>query len=172
MYAAGDHVLYGSHGVCRITALEDRKIDRKMVAYLVLEPLGQPGASYLVPTHNAVAMGKLSSVLSPEAMEALLSSEEIRAGEWIADGNQRKLIYRELLSGGDRVKLLQMICALYRHRETRLSEGKKFHQSDDNFLRDAEKLVCSEIGFVFGLDLSQSRTYLKEKLDVQQKDAP
>lgn len=166
MFVAGDRVIYGSHGVCRVTKLEDRKIDRKYVTYLVLEPEGQPGASYLVPTHNAAAMAKLCPILCRDALEALLASEEIRLGEWTEDGNQRKLLYRELLNGGDRVRLLQMICALYRHKEARLAEGKKFHQSDDGFLRDAEKLICSEISCVLGLDSQQAKLYLHEKLAV------
>ena len=172
MYVAGDRVLYGSHGVCRVTALEQRKIDRKMVTYLALSPEGQPGASYLVPTHNPAAMAKLSPILSREAMDALLASGEIRHSDWIEDSNQRKAVYRETLCCGDRVRLLQMICALYRHTAARLAEGKKFHQSDDGFLRDAEKLICSEISCVMELDMHQARAYLKEALDVQQKDAP
>lgn len=166
MFEAGDRVLYGSHGVCCVTALEERRIDRKLVTYLVLEPEGQAGSSYLVPTHNAVAMAKLCPILSRGELETLLTSGEIRSGGWTEDGNQRKLLYRELLSSGDRVRLLQMICALYRHKEARLAEGKKFHQSDDGFLRDAEKLVCSEISFVLGMDAQQARAYLKEKLEV------
>lgn len=166
MFVAGDRVLYGSHGVCRVSALEERKIDRKLVTYLVLEPEGQSGTSYLVPTHNAAAMAKLCPILSPDAMDELLSSNEIRHGDWIDDSNRRKQIYRELLSSGDRIKLLQMICGLYRHKEARLAEGKKFHQSDDGFLRDAEKLICSEISCVMGFDLPQAKAYLKEKLDI------
>ena len=166
MYVAGDRVLYGSHGVCRVTALEERKIDRKIVTYLALEPEGQPGASYLVPTHNAAAMAKLCPVLSREGLEDLLSSDEIRQGEWIEDGNQRKLLYRELISSGNRVKLLQMICALHRHKDARLAEGKKFHQSDEGFLRGAERLACSEIGCVLELDPQQAKAYLREKLSV------
>lgn len=164
MYVAGDRVLYGSHGVCRVTALEQRRIDKKLLTYLALEPEGQQGASYLVPTHNEAAMGKLSPVLSREELENLLASENIRSGQWVEDGNLRKTLYRELISSGDRERLLQMICALYRHKESRIAEGKKFHQTDDNFLRDAEKLICSEICFVLDLDVQQAREYLRSKL--------
>lgn len=166
MYVAGDRVLYGSHGVCRVTALEQRKVDRKILTYLALEPEGQQGASYLVPTHNEVAMAKLCPLLSCDALETLLASDIIREGEWVEDGNQRKLIYRELISGGNREKLLQMLFALYRHKEARLAEGKKFHQTDDNFLRDAEKLICGEICFVLGMEFTQAREYLREKLQA------
>ena len=166
MFEVGDRVLYGSHGVCRVTALEERKIDRKIVTYLALVPEGQPGASYLVPTLNAAAMAKLCPILSREELERLLTSDEIRHGEWTKDGNQRKLLYRELLGSGDRVRLLQMVSALYRYKETRIAEGKKFHQSDDGFLRDAEKLICSEICCVMAMDIQQARAYLREKLNV------
>lgn len=165
MYSAGDRVLYGSHGVCKVTAQEQRRIDRKLMTYLALEPEGQPGASYLVPTHNAAAMAKVCPVLTRQELDDLLDSGEIRQGEWVEDGNQRKLLYRELISSCDRVRLLQTIRSLYRHRDSRMAEGKKFHQSDEGFLRDAEKLICSEISYVMALDFPQAKAYLKEKLN-------
>ena len=105
MYCIGDQVIYGIHGVCRIVDEECRSVDRKQLNYLVLEPDGQTGARYLVPTHNAVAMGKLRKILTAEEMEALLCSDTVRSAEWIRDDNQRKQIYRDLVSGGDRVRL-------------------------------------------------------------------
>ena len=56
MYQIGDQVVYGIHGVCCVVEQEERVIDRKRVTYLVLEPVGQDGSRYLVPTHNAAAM--------------------------------------------------------------------------------------------------------------------
>lgn len=165
MYAAGDRVLYGSHGVCCVTALEERRIDRKNVTYLALQPEGQSGASYLVPTHNAAAMAKLVPLLNQQELETLLSMELLHRGSFVEDGNLRKQTYRDLLAGGDRVRLLQMICALYRHREIRAAEGKKFHQSDEAFLRDAERLICSEISWVMGMDTPTALQYLRGKLN-------
>ena len=164
MYMAGDRVLYGSHGVCRVTALEQRKIDRKELTYLALEPEGQPGSSYLVPTHNPTAMAKLCPILNRQELEDLLSSEQVRQGPWEPDGNVRKNLYRELISSGDRIRLLQTVYGLYRHRQARTAEGKKFHQSDDGFLRDAEKLLCSEISYVMEMPFDEARNYLRAKL--------
>lgn len=166
MYVAGDRVLYSSHGVCQVVALEDRKVDRKMITYLVLEPEGQPGARFLVPTHNAAAMAKVSTVLTAEGLEALLLSPHIRENVWEPVENLRKNLYREILSCGNRVRILQMIHTLYRHREARLAEGKKFHQSDDNFLRDGEKLIISEISWVLQMDANEARDYLRDKLQA------
>ena len=166
MYVAGDRVLYGSHGVCRVAALDTRRVDRKTVTYLVLEPLGQNGSSFLVPSENAAALAKLKPILSREELESLLSSDAVQAADWAEDGSRRKLQFREIMSSGDRLRILQMIFWLHKHKQARIAEGKKFHQTDDGFLRDAEKLVCSEICCVFGMDPQQGRAYLREKLNV------
>lgn len=164
MYQVGDQVVYGIHGVCRVADLEERVIDRKRVTYLALEPMGQEGSRYLVPTHNAAAMGKLRKMLTPEEMEALLRSEEVRADGWIKDENQRKQTYRELISSGDRLNLMKMVHTLYNHKQQQSAAGKKVHLCDENFLRDAEKLLAGEIAIVLGLEPDQAKKYVREQL--------
>lgn len=164
MYHVGDKVVYGVHGVCVVTDQEERVIDRKKVTYLALEPVGQGGSRYLVPTHNAVAMGKLKHMLSPEELSALLDSEEVRKDGWIKDENQRKQTYRELISSGDRAKLMQMVYTLYRHKASQAAAGRKCHLCDDNFLRDAEKLLISEASIVLNMESDQAKQYIRDKL--------
>lgn len=164
MYQIGDQVVYGIHGVCRIADQEKRVVDRKMVTYLVLEPEGQEGSRYLVPIHNQTAMGKLRPMLTPEQMKELLHSEEVRTFNWIRDENQRKNTYRELITSGDRAELLRMIYTLYNHRKTQNAAGKKIHLADDNFLRDAEKLLSSEISVVMEIPQDEARNYLRNQL--------
>lgn len=167
MYQVGDQVVYGIHGVCCVADQEERTVDRKRVTYLVLEPVGQDGSRYLVPTHNAAAMAKLRKMLSREDLERLLESEEVRADSWIRDENQRKQTYRDLISSGDRVKLMQMVCTLYKHKAARAAAGRKVHLCDDNFLRDAEKLLASEISIVMDMEFDQAKKYMKEHLNKE-----
>lgn len=164
MYQIGERVLYGMHGVCGVKAAEERVLDGKVRLFLVLEPEGQSGCQYLVPTHNAAAMAKLRPMLTITELQQLLSSEEVRNSTWISDENQRKLTYRTLITGGERTELLKMIHALYQHQAKQSEQGKKFHQCDENFLRDAEKLVCSEISAVMDLDADAARSYLRKQL--------
>lgn len=164
MYQAGDRVVYGMHGVCSVVTLEERTVDRKRITYLVLEPVGQHGSRYLVPAHNAGAMAKLRPMLTVEELKQLLASDEVRSDSWILDENQRKQTYRELIGSGDRVKLMGMVRNLYRHRETQSAAGKKVHLCDDNFLRDAERVLASEIALVMETDLESAKNYLREQL--------
>lgn len=164
MYQIGDQIVYGIHGVCNVVDEEKRMIDKKMVTYLVLEPVVQTGSRYLVPMHNKAAMAKLRKMLSQTQIQELLSSPEMHENCWIRDENQRKQTYRELISCGDWQKLLSMVNTLYLHKAEQTAAGKKCHLCDENFLRDAEKLLSNEISIVMGIPTEESRTYLKTQL--------
>lgn len=104
MYQVGELVVYGMHGVCRVVSEEERLVDKKRLNYLALEPLSNGNSRFLVPTQNAAAMAKLQPILSKEELEAMITSENVKTGEWIREENQRKQTYRELIGSGDRKK--------------------------------------------------------------------
>ncbi len=164
MLQIGSQVVYGIHGVCTIIEVEARRVDRKKVEYFVLEPNDQPGARFYVPTQNQVALSKLRPLLTKEALDDLLDSEDTHRDCWISEENLRKQKYRELINGGDRAALISMIRALQLHKESQLAAGRKFHLCDENFLRDAEKLLRSEFSHVLGMSQAEVSTYIKEKI--------
>lgn len=166
MYSIGDQVVYGMHGVCTLCAIEKRVVDRKTVEYYALEPMLQPGTRYYVPTGNPAALAKLRPVLSRQAMEALLQSDSVRQDCWISDENRRKQWYRELINSGDRTALLSMVYCLHRHKREQAAQGRKFHLCDENFLRDAQRLLQSEISVVMEMTPEQAKEYLDQQLFV------
>ncbi len=165
MFAIGELVMYGIHGVCQITDTETRTVDRKRLSYLVLEPRDNSGARFLVPTHNEAALAKLRPVISRAELEALLSSEEVRRDVWIPDENARKLRYRELITSGDRTALLQMVFSLHAHKKTAQAAGRKFHLCDENFLRDAQRLLSAEFSLVLGIAPNEVGAYVLQAAD-------
>ena len=154
VYQCGDQVLYGAHGVCSIAAIETRRIEKKMVEYYVLEPVDGAGSRFYVPTQNEAAVAKLRSVLSEQQVRQLLASHAVRQDAWIEDEGLRKQRYKELICSDDRAALVSMVRSLYRHREQQTAAGRKFHLCDENFLRDAQKLLGSE--FAIALQISES----------------
>jgi CarD family transcriptional regulator len=164
MYQPQDKVVYGIHGVCVIVGREVRRVDRKDLEYLVLEPIEQPGACYYVPAQNPAALAKLRPLLDRDALTEVLHYEEIRRDSWIRDENQRKLRYRELINSGDRAALLSMIGSLYRQKENLAAMGRKFHLCDENFLRDAEKLLHAEFSQVLGIEPGKIGEYIRHVL--------
>lgn len=164
MLQNGDWVVYGVHGVCRVVGTEKQLVNRKRTEYLVLEPMSQNESRFYLPTENPAAMAKLKAVLPAQEMEELLTSEELREDVWIQEENLRKQTYRELITSGDRTALLKMVGTLYRHRDAQTAAGRKFHQCDDNFLRDAEKLLTSEIALVLEMTPEQAQNHLRQQL--------
>ena len=165
MYQIGDHVVYGINGICQVLEKQVQQRNGQMVEYLVLSPLEQPAARYFVPTGNELAMRKLRPVMSGAELRALLSSEKIKEDGWIPDENLRKQTYRELIASGDRAALIQMIWALHRHKQAQLDAGRKFHQSDENFLRDAQKMINAEISLVLEIPADEVEEYILSSLN-------
>lgn len=166
MFQIGERVVYGFHGVCCVVDLEERVIDRKKVVYMVLEPMGQGSSRFYIPTHNAAAMSKIRHMLTKEQLEELMQSETVRSGNWIPEENLRKQLYRELISKGDREQLLRMARSIYLHKAEQAAAGKRCHLCDENFLRDAERLLTSEIAMILELDPEQAKQYLRNRLTV------
>lgn len=166
MYQPGDQVLYGIHGVCNVLDIEKRRVDRKNVEYFVLQPKEQPGARFYVPTQNQAAVAKLRKMISAEELEKLLSSADVRQNVWIADENQRKQCYRNLINGGDRTALLQMVYTLHQHKQAQIAAGKKFHLCDENFLNDAEKLLSAEFSLVLNISPGDVGAYIRNALNI------
>lgn len=164
MYQVGDKIIYGIHGVCIIAELETKSIDRKKVQYYVLEPIEQPGARYYIPTENPAAVAKLSPILSRQELDAMLQDRSIPDGTWIGDENHRKQRYRELLNSGNRAAILAMVRVLRSHKAEQMAQGRKFHLCDETFLKDAEKLLCSEFSVVLNLSTSDAANYMEQYL--------
>lgn len=164
MYQAGKLVMYGVHGICRIVDREERRIDRKTVPYLVLEPVDQPGSRFLVPSGNPAAMAKLRPLLTASELEDLLSSDAVRQYNWIPDENRRKQFYREALSGGDRTVLLQTVHTLCLRRAALQEQGRRLHICDDSFLRDAQRLLRAEFSIVWNVSPAEAEAHILQKL--------
>ena len=164
MFQEGSLVVYGIHGVCKVLGTEIRKADRSCVEYFVLEPVKQSEDRYYVPSQNPAAVSKMRPLLSKEQLDALLSSSEVAKDAWIADENQRKQRYRELITSGDRAALLSMAKALHIHKEEQAALGRRLHLCDENFLRDAENLLSGEFSLVLGIAPSEVGAYIKNKI--------
>lgn len=161
MYQCGDLVMYGIHGVCKILELEKRKVDRKYIEYYVLEPTDQPGARFYVPTQNEAAVAKMRPMLTQQELEAMLREKDTCRDSWIEDENQRKQYYRELINSGDRKALIRMVITLHKHKQELLDAGRKFHLCDENFLRDAQKLIGSEFSVVLNIGQDEVGSYVQ-----------
>lgn len=167
LFAQGDRVLYGAHGVCDIVDVVVRAVDGKQIEYFVLEPLEQPRARYYVPTQNQAAVAKLRPIITHQELGAILQAVETGRDVWIEDENQRKQYYRELLMSGDRCALVNMVYMLNKRREAQLTSGRKLHLCDASFLKDAQKLLDSEFSLVLNMGPDEVRQYIQNAIEAR-----
>lgn len=164
-FQPGQQLLYGVHGVCNLVGIEQRKVDKKMVEYYCLSPVEQSGSNFYIPKDSPAAASKLHPVMTRQELEELLQSVKGEDTPWIADENRRKQHYRDLMSVLDRKALLCTVGALLRHRSSQLASGKKLHLCDENFLRDAQKLIAGEFSLVLGIPKEEVRHYIQTALE-------
>ena len=131
--------------------------------YYVLAPMGQAVSRYYVPAENQAALAKLRPLASKEELSELLSSP-LRKEIWIPEENRRKQYYRELVASVDLKSMVDMIRYLRLYRQQQLEQGRKFHQCDDNFLRDAQKILSTEVALVMQMPAEQVKAYLEDVL--------
>lgn len=165
MFQVGDQIIYGIHGVCRIIGTQMQSVNRKKMEYYVLEPVLRPGSRYYVPTGNQAALNKLKPILTAEQLQQLLESEEAKTDCWIADENMRKQRYREMIGSGDRAALISMVRTLHSHKQSQQAAGRKFHLSDENFLRDAEKVLNEEFSLILNIPEDGVADYIIKKME-------
>lgn len=167
MFQRGNQVIYGAHGVCKIIDIETKKIGSQAAEYYVLEPIDQSNSKFYVPMHNEAAVAKLRPILSQEEIIEILHSADVHDDAWIQDETQRKQRYTSLITGGDRAALVRMVHALHKHKNEQAVLGRKLHMCDENFLRDAERLLGAEFSLVLNIEHNEVGKYVQSIIESE-----
>lgn len=165
MYEISQLVVYGIHGVCKILETEDRMVDRKRIAYYVLEPVAQPGTRFYLPSQNPAALSKIRPLLTKESLQAIIL-ESLNEDGWIPDENRRKQYYRHIISSVDAAALIKMVRCLHLHKDAQMTLGRRLHISDENFLRDAERVLTGELSIVLSIPEAEVPSRVLEMMDA------
>ena len=165
MFSVGNIVLYGMQGICEISEITEKKFKSDVIKYYVLVPVFDKSSKIFVPTENKTLTAKMRRILSKQEIldiiEAMPEDEII----WISDDGERKEKYKEILSGGDRTKIIKLIKTLYLHQKHQKQIGKKLHISDERMLKEAEKLLYDEFAFVLDIDRDSVLPFILEKIE-------
>lgn len=151
MFQANDVIIYGTQGVCKITGTEEKMVSGKKKTYFVLKPVVDKGATIFAPTDNEFVLNKMRRLLTKDEIHKLIDSMRSENAVWVANENQRKELYRNILAKGDHMELIRMIKAIYAHQKEREAEGKRLHMSDERFFKDAEQILYNEFQYVLAI---------------------
>ena len=169
MFCVGDKILYGGSGACVIEKIEMIRFGRSREKYYVLRSLFQNNAVIYVPVNNADLVSKMREMPSKDDVDRLIEWMPDADSVWIDDAQARKTCFEQIMRSGTCSDRICLIRTLFLHKRSRLSEGKNLHVSDENFLRDAKKLLCDEFAYPLQLEPSQVLDYMRMKLGLTSK---
>ncbi len=167
MYQQNETIHYAGSGVCIIQEIASMRFGRTRERYYVLKPLHQNTSVIYVPLKNEQLVSKMRPILSREDLDALVEKIDSIEPVWDDDVNQRKQIFEELLRSGRCEDLIRIIKTLLSQRSKRQAEGKMLHVSDENYLREAQRLLYDEFAGVLGCTPKEAELQFREKLKVQ-----
>ncbi len=166
MFQVNDTILYGTDGVCTISEITHMTIKGKTLEYYVLKPAQGSQSTIYVPTQNEKLLGKMRKVLSAEEIHEMIQSMPDEETVWIEDEAERKQTCARILQSGDRRALIRMIKALYLHQQDLKRAGRKFHVSDERFLKEAERILYNEFAHVLHLEQSEVLPFIREQIGL------
>lgn len=165
MFSVGNIVSYGMQGICEISEITEKKFKSNVIKYYVLVPVFDKSSKIFVPIENETLTSKMRRILSKDEILNIIESMPDNEIIWIENDNERKEKYKEILSGGDRTKIVKLIKTLYLHQKHQKQIGKKLHISDERLLKEAEKLLYDEFAFVLNIDRNDVLSYIIDQIE-------
>ena len=152
MYSVGNIVIYTLYCICTITEETERFFNGANTKYFVLVPLSDTKTKITVPAENPITLSRIHSLLPSNEIEAIIEEIPFLETIWIDNDNQRKKEFGDIIKAGNRKEILQMMKSIYTHALGLKNKGRKLHVSDEQCMRDGEKLILDEFSYVLGRD--------------------
>ena len=90
--------------------------------------------------------------IGKDSIEYYVLSQKTDNEIWIDNKAERCEKIKEIISGGDCMKLVELIRRMHFHSKLQLKKGRRLHITDERFLKEAEKMVCDEVSVVLHID--------------------
>lgn len=164
MFQAGDVIVCGSHGVCRVEKvgpISSAAADRDRI-YYTLKPLYERGSVVFTPVDNQKMV--IRPVISREEALRLIDGMRDAEGLGIQDEKKREEGYKEALKTCRAEELVRMMKTIYARGRSRAARGKKATDADSRYLKLAEDYLFRELAVSLDLDRDQVKAFIRERI--------
>jgi len=161
MYRSGDMVMYGTFGICKVTAIEKRDFTGEEQEYYILKHINSDKNIFYVPTNNKAALSKMHPICSKAEVDELISHMNSEGLIWIDNDIKRKEEYSRIIKDADKHEIIRLIKTLYLRRKELAESGKKLRSADENYLSLAENMLFEEFAYALDIDRSEVVEYIE-----------
>ena len=164
VYKVDDMVMYGSFGICKVTAIEKRDLTGEEQEYYILKHINSEKNIFYVPTNNDTALSKIHPICSKAEVDELISHMNSEGLIWIDNDIKRKEEYSRIIKDADKHEIIRLIKTLYLRRKELAESGKKLRSTDENYLSLAENMLFEEFAYALDIDKSEVVEYIEKHI--------
>lgn len=162
MFQVDDIVVYGKHGVCRVTdvgTLSMSMVDSKE-QYYTLRPVYQKDSVVYVPVEGRKMV--MRRIITKKEAKCLI--DEIEEIELVSATNEqeREMKYQVALRSCDCRELIRIVKTLYLKNMARAKNGKKAMALDDRYYHLAENQLNEELAYVLEMSRDEVSDYISD----------
>ena len=160
MFTAGDIIVYGGEGVCRVESIGPSRIHGADPGklYYCLTPLWRSG-QVLTPVDTGILM---RPVWRREEAQALVEDiAALPAMNLHPDLRSSKELYHATVMSYDGRETARLIRALHRKRVWMTAHNKRINQMDERYLKRAEEQLYGELAVALALPREEIPDYIR-----------
>ena len=168
MFEIGEHIVYGTNGVCLVTDICPSPFDKRDERmYYVLKPISGPVAAviYTPVDNDRVPMRRL---LSAEQIEGLLSRIPSIPPLSIAVEKTRRDTYRAAMSAADPDVYVSLIKTVLDHRAEIAITGRRLPDFEIEYDTLAKRHLYTEISVILGLSMDEMDAYIAKYIEASE----
>ncbi len=165
MFSIDDVVMYTTYGICKISDIIEMSFGGNTNKYYVLHPLRESKTELTLPVDNPMTKCRLHPLLSENEINDLIHEIPFMEPYWIERDNDRKAKFSEIVKSGDRKETLRVIKCIKYHIYDIKDKGRKLHATDENAMKDAEKLILDEFSYVLNMDREKLSIIINTELE-------
>lgn len=166
------YIFYRCIGICQMIAIEEQCMDGKTsVQYYKLKPISEQNSTYYVPV--SISQDKLRPLLTKAEVLELIDSMHDCEGDdvvWSDNRRVRKEMYATALKSDDYREISNLIIGLYSKKRTLELKGRRISSMDEAAMRNADHLMTEEFCFVLGLNESELRRFIADRLEHSENE--
>lgn len=167
MYEAGDLIMYGGTGVCKVESVTsgifDAEDDRK---YYVLQPLYQTGTIYSPVDNRKIFM---RPIISAEEARALIDEIPEIESEVFRSSSIQQLSkhYQEAIDTNTCYDWVELAKSIRLKSDEAKKNNRSLGQIDKKFKKKAEDLLFGEIAAALNIPREDVYSYISERIGFE-----
>ncbi len=162
-FDVGDLIVYGTNGVCRVSAVGKLNISNDDKLYYTLVPVYSKASTVYTPVDNEKVV--MRSIISKTEAKRLVEEINSVGTMDIEDEKKREECYKKALRTCECVEWVRIIRTSYLRIQERKNNGKKTVNSDEKYLKAAEDYLYGELAIALDMEKSKVQEYIASKVD-------